>query len=531
MVREFDAEHIAEEIDKIPDEVLSRITFAMPWQTGEGEVTRRDPDGFTDVSLLAGEEDFPSTRKILQAECWSKFQRNPQVNTSVRGLTGRLVGFGFRCTSPIQKIADAIYEVENDIRNRLYIYWPKYIARHYIEGELFLLLTVHPDGFFEVDFIPPSSISQGGTDDTGILFHPKKHNFPLFYNVDTTGSLLNTYEQIPSITVAYYPEPLIAVAKGVNSFNRKYQEGSRSRKRAYQNLGGYTRFIVAWDKGFMTKRAVSYLRTTLIWLNHYENLKKYEIDHKKSSGAYVWTFAFEDITKFRQWLKLTDEERRKTGITQKIIPGQRLILPPGMSCTAVSPKLSQITDEDKDILQMATSGLNEPLDITTGTPSGSYASASATRGPMSDRVADEVAYFERFLRYDFWKSIFFLKNKVGSLPDTFKVKRAVDFDENLKPIMKNVKVKPEDLIEFDFPVSETVNYEGRVKAFMGTKHGPLAETLGVSKASIARKLGIGTYKTNRLEKATEDVTLPELVYEVDQEQVQEIEENNPTEKN
>ena len=65
-----------------------------------------------------------------------------------------------------------------------------------------------------------------------------------------------------------------------------------------KKLGGYNRFIVAWDRGFLTRRALSYLRTVVEWLNHYETLKKYEIDHKKSCGAYAWTFVFEDVKAF-----------------------------------------------------------------------------------------------------------------------------------------------------------------------------------------------------------------------------------------
>ena len=79
-------------------------------------------------------------------------------------------------------------------------------------------------------------------------------------------------------------------------FDITAQQQSKSRKHAYRPLGSYFRFIVATDKGFITHRATSYLRTILRWLNHYEDLKNYEIDHKKSSGAYTWVLEASEKT-------------------------------------------------------------------------------------------------------------------------------------------------------------------------------------------------------------------------------------------
>ena len=165
----------------------------------------------------------------------------------------------------------------------------------------------------------------------------------------------------------------------------------------------------------MTKRNVSYLRTTLVWLNHYENLKKYEIDHKKASGAYVWTFQIEDPAMFKLWLSLSDEQKRKTGILAKKTPGGTLILPPGVKLDVVNPNLAPIREQDTDILEMIGSGLNEEEGTMMGRSRSTFASANASKGPFSDRISDEIAWFQRFLKYDFWGSIFLLKSKISTL--------------------------------------------------------------------------------------------------------------------
>jgi len=520
------------ELEKVPDEVLQRISFSMPWQyssqTTEGR--HKDEDGFP-VTVGGPKDDTTLSREPLQQECFVKFHRNPHVNTSIRGLVGRLTGLGFETSSEIWDIQLAIEEIEQDQRNRLYNYWPKFIGRHHIEGELFLSLTPHTDGFVEVDFIDPSVVSLGGDDDTGIIYHSMKTHMPLFYNISVNGT---QKWQIPSIFVARYPD-LVQDAKKSKWWKPEFQGIARSRKHIYRKFGGYSKFIISWDRGFMSRRAISYLRTILEWLNHYENLKKYEIDHKKSSGAYVWVFKFEDMKAFRQWLSLSDAEKRNTAVGAKLTPGGRLILPPGMTVEAVNPNLTQIKDQDTDIMQMIASGLNEPEDILVGTSKSPFASVKASRGPFSDRNSDEIAYFERFLRYDFWGNLFWLRAKMTDFPETFKLKMATAW-KNREPVFKNVPRRPEQLIDISFPISDVIDLESRTKAMLGVKHGPISEQLGIPNRQVANYLGIGGYGRARLQKATEEDRYPELDYEagVDagaaQERAQEVTRGEPGKK-
>jgi len=515
-------------IDNIPDEVLSRISFSMPWQYDTSEADYKDPDGAPLTINVNQKEDYKITRDVLQIECWNKFHKNPQVNTSVRGMTGRLTGLDFGVFCDIWEIQEVIEEIELDPRNRLYNYMPKYVGRTLVEGELFLILTLHPDGFVEIDFLDPARLTAKGDDDSGIIFHPDKPSMPLFYCIgDATGRIVS---QIPSIFVARYPD-LIKVAAEHKDFDIKYQTKHKSRKNIFKQFSRFNRFIVSWDRGYITRRAVSYLRTTLEWLNHYENLKKYEIDHKKSAGAYVWKFKIENPRDFKIWLAMSDEDKRKTGIMAKKTPGSSIILPPGMDLTVENPRLPPIRDEDTDILGMVASGLNEPEDIMTGKSGGTFASVKETRGPMSDRVSDEVAYFSRFLRHDFWGSIFFLKAAINKFPEFFKIQKAVgwkkgkeDGEEINEAVFKDIERRPELLIDFNFPTSEVIQLEERARGLLGVKHGPVSETLGIPMEDVAKKLGMGNYKTLRLKKAEEDDKYPELVYTVDAEALQEAQE-------
>lgn len=519
----MDKEQIEQYIMDMPDEVMSSLQFSVPWQYTDTEVTKkRDSDGFHEHSWR--EDDTVAQRDALQKECWWKFHRNPQINTSVRGLMGRMTGLGFETTSEIPEIQEVIEEIELDPRNRLYNYWPKFVGRANVEGELFLCLSLHDDGFVEVDFIDPAAV-QGGDDNSGLIMHPSKPNMPLFYNICRDGAPVS---QIPSIFVARYPELRSVAAKNKN-FDLKLQTKHRTRKKKYRKIGGYTRFIVSWDKGLITRRAVSYLRTTIEWINYYENLKKYEIDHKKSAGSYLWVFRFTEPRAFKLWMSLSDEDRRKTGIAAKKVPGGSLVLPPGVEVECKNPQLTSIKEQDTDIKEMVASGLNEPDDVMTGSSRGTYASVKASRGPMSDRTSDEIAYFDRFLKYDFWNSVFFLRSSVADFPTEFMVREAVSFNNKQEPVFKTVKKRPEQLVDVSYPTSEVVDFEARAKGLLGVKHGPIAESLGIPNADIARRMGFGGYGRQRLRKATEDEKYPELIYEqgVDAESLQETVEGEP----
>jgi hypothetical protein len=504
----------------MPDEVLRTMKFAMPWQySSSTEEDLTDADGFPVVGNANRGEEIDILR--LQEACFDKFGKNPFVNTAIRGSVGRIAGFGFETTSEVQEIQEAIEEIDLDPRNRLYYWWPKYLIRYNVEGELFLGLTVHPDGFVEVDFYDPATITGGGDGGCGIYYHPTKPQMPLFYHISPSGSD-STKKIIPSIFVGRYPQ-LAGEVTNQPGFNTKLLSGSKSNRRQYSPLGGFKRFIICMEKGYVTRRAVSYLRTTLRWLNHYENLKNYEIDHKKSSGAYLWVFSFEDVRAFKTWLTLSEDEKRKTGIGTKLTPGSRLVLPPGMTCEVRNPNLSAIKDQDTDILHMVSGGLNEPEDILTGASKGTFSSVKASRGPMSDRTSDEIAYFKRWFVNDFWGSVFFLKAAVGKMKPTFKSKEAVGFDDEQEPIFKNIPRKPERLIDVQFPTSESIDYEGRARAVMGVKHGPLGESIGISSSTMASMMGFNGYGRHRLRKATEDEKYPPLMYAagVDAETLQE----------
>lgn len=517
----MDKNEINSFIEQLPDDVLSQIAMSSPWQydsVGNGYV---DPDG-AGVSGYGhlNKDDDSLTRSYLQEICWRKAQRNPHINTTIKRFAGRLAGAGFETTSNVLEISKAIKEIEFDPRNRLYLFYHKWVTRAVIEGELFLCLTVHNDGFVEVDFIDPACI-QGTFNDTGILFHPSKTTMPLIYNISYPLDPNRKDEQIPSVFMARYPDELLSIAKQIHGYDSTLLKGSRSNDSCFKVLGGFKRFIVSWDKGWLTQRNIGHIRAILEWVELYENLKKWEADYKKACSAYAWVFEVEDKAAYRMWLQMSDEDKKKSGIMAKKTPGSTLLVPPGIKAKILNPTLPSISDEDRDILMMINSGLDAPEDETTGESRGTFASVKASRPPMVEKIADEVSYWHSFLEHDFWGSIFFLKSQVSSFKNEYKIKEVVDFDEKQKPVEALVTKQANEFLQINSPVSEIGDMEGKVKALFGVKHASLKDVAGLPLDAMMKRIGFGNYFKLRLEAETEKLKYPELVSGYEQEGMQE----------
>lgn len=508
-----------------PDEILQNFQFSVPWQYDY------DDDGFAQPasvlsSISGNKSDVPAaTRKVLQQQCWQKALENPIVNTAVRGSMGRATGDGFFVFSSIRDISQVISDTELDPRNQLWLNYPKFFVRSKIEGELFLMFTCHEDGFIEIDFIDPAVVC-GGNDDSGIISHPNKASLPLVYMLDDNNG---EKQQIPGIFLARYPDLINVAAKNEHYDSYLLLKHKKTSSSMFDKMNGYYRFVVSWDQGWFTKRNTGHVRTVLKWTELYENLKYWEAEYKKAMSAYVWVYQIEDAKAFKLWLTLSEENKRKTGILAKKTPGSTMVVPPGFKLTCVNPQLPKLSDEDRDILGLQSAGLGEPQDVSTSEARGTFASVTASRGPFADRTSDENCYWERFLKYSFWGSVFFLKSAISEFPETFKKKECVGWkeDEEKTPIFDLVPRKPEECLGVSFPTSEIVNDESKVKALLGVKHGSTNAVLGIPNEAISEAIGFKNYHNMRLRKATEDEMYPLLLNPLDQESDQETREAEP----
>jgi hypothetical protein len=518
-------QELRELINKMSDEELmsSGLLFSVG---GGARGFVVDDEGFP-VAARYSEETMSGFQE-LQTECWHKFNTNPQVFTAVDDTAGYLAGAGFGFYSEYEDVQLYMDGIITDSRNRLYSFFEKWVLRSEIEGELFIACTVHRDGFCEFDFIPPSSLVFG-SNHKGIIFHPRKSTMPIGYvlKFDNDAGEEETY-LVPSIYMTEFPD---LMKKAIDNHKilkeNTYKLYGKTGDKKFSKFHGHQTFIMSWDKSLFTDRNTSHLRTVIEWANHYEELKRYEIDHKRSSGSYLWIATFDDIQSFRRWMSLSEEEVEKTGFFKPKTPGGTLILPPGMTVDCKNPNLTKISDSDTDIMQMVISGLNRSEDMVTGTNKGTYAAIKASRGPEADRKDMKTERWRRFLVYDFWRHIFRIK---ATLDPKFKlhrnVKKVVGFDKNKEPKTVNRSVPLWESLEVTFPFSESVDFESATKGLLGVKHGSLIDTLGIPPSVVAQKLGFKNYTRMRLQHAEEMAKWPELALSVDADSSEQDQENS-----
>ena len=161
-----------------------------------------------------------------------------------------------------------------------------------------------------------------------------------------------------------------------------------------------------------------------------------------------------------------------------------------------------------------------PSDVVTGSSKGTYASVKESRGPWGDRIVSAQQDFRNFLTYDFGKAVLFIHREVYGLKKVYMKKKAVGFDRNKKPIMKNRPQRINELVTVTLPVFSSSGYGELVKALCGVKHNGLNQGLGIANEPIAKKLGYANYEQLRLQTETENYHYPKLEQVTDQEQAQ-----------
>jgi len=140
---------------------------------------------------------------------------------------------------------------------------------------------------------------------------------------------------------------------------------------------------------------------------------------------------------------------------------------------------------------------------------------------MVEKTSDEVEYWHKFLRYDLWGNIFFLKEKISSFKNSYFVNEVVGFDDKKKPIKKRIKKSAADLLLITSPISEIGDIESKVKALFGVKHASLKDVAGLPIEELVKRLGFNNYRKLRLDAETEKLNYPELLSVMDAESFQE----------
>lgn len=461
-----------------------------------------DSNPLADVKITASEEKGKSPIwRNLQSKCWEQYRSFGPISALINSKADYVTGKSFDIYSDHLKIDPFLRDLIYSYRNRLYQNITGWVIRMIGEGELFLLLAFNDDGKATVRVLEPSRIGKGSYD--GLIADPD----------DITNSLLYEYynsksasELIPDIRIAFNPT-LLKVAQGSSRFDAKKIQNSKGNNK-FRSIGGFRRFIVHWKNltGIPEyKRDVSALSTTLESINLFWSLLKVQIDTKKSQCKYVNVISFEDTPQGRiaygLWCKLTDDEKKASGITAGYTPGSTLVLMPGMKMDIKSPQLSRLSGENQDILNIAGAGARSPQDLFQGNiGDATYSSLRISRSPLQMEIETLQHKLKNFIKYEFLRSVFYVASKVGDFPAYF-YKDIITNVKDGEGEIETVKVEPCELVNVTFPhIVFDEKFEGKVNAYLGSKHAGLS-SIGISDSKIAEEMGIddlGRQKRNQI---------------------------------
>lgn len=487
-----------------------------------------DPDGYPIgdgsglIEMLTGtvEELDKLGLDALRDESWRQYKTSPFIQPSVHDARDSLCGHNFEVTSPnsaIKKVIDGFwYHPLNEINKRI----KQFVLTKKVTGELFLILTINKQaGLVEVDMVPPERITGIGDNNCGILFHSRKTRLPLVYNIRFDNG---DEEHVPSTKVAYSPD-LIKDLYNEESESKGFDKAKLKASKG-DGIGGFKRFMVEWEGPCLAQRSTSYLRSVLVWNNFFTILKLAEIDHKRAMSAFCYAIKPETLEAWEAWVELPYEKKLETGLLTEKKSGSTIELPFGYDMKILCPQLPSLTGNDNDLIELLSGGLNTARDSMTGSSVETYAGVKLSRGNISDRVKADQEEFERFCKFDLLQPILFIYVNLFGLPNSFTNRECIGYEHasdegKPKPIFDDVQRKVHiggdirKLITISMPIMTLEPVESQTKAWLGTKPAGADESLGISKKTIAEKLGISDYHAERMARDTEEACYPPLVSE------------------
>lgn len=502
------------------DSDTTKYLATTPWQ---------DPDRFVQLSSTITElvDLFPSQSdnaakpsdlnwRDLQKQSWVKYRTFGPLNASVGSKADYVAEAGFSVYSDVYEINLFLNDLFNSYRNQLYFRAVGWIIRMQAEGELFLLIALDESGTTTIRTLEPEYI--GSSDDKGLITDPDDVTQTLFYKYRGTG----TEELIPDARFILEPEYMNERLKTIkDKVDKDKIDKLTSGGSNFKKIGGYRRFILHWKNftGILEYlRDTASLSTVLEWINLYVKVLKWSVDHKRAISAYTWCINFSDTptgkVAWHIWNKMTDTEKKATGLTQPFSPGSKVFNMPGIDVNVYSPQIPSLSGSNQDLLNMAGAGSRTPTDLWQGDSAGMpYASVKATRPPLIAEIENLQSKFEKFLRYNLLRICFKAKLALGGkiitstgkkikLPETYKVKwpgeivkgkaTFVEYDDELCNAAK-----------FTFPTVKLDDKpEENANACFGSKHLGLQEI--VSDETIAKKFfGIDDISREKRKKLIE----------------------------
>lgn len=502
------------------------IFAAAPWQSPanySSNATSIDQSvSIFESSEVDGKPSDMNWRE-LQEEGYKKYKTFPPLNAAVESKSNYIAGPGFYVYSPVLEISEFLRDLVYSYRNKLYSRVVGWMVRMLSEVEIFVLITLDENGTATIRNLEPGQIGSG--DEKGLILDPDDATQTLFYKYSSSKG----EEYIPDARWILEPEYMKERLKELKGFDNSKISKSTNKGAKFTKVGGYRRFVMHWKNltGIPEyQRDTASIATILEWVNYTIQALKWELDYKKALAAHTHDFTFGSDTQGRIswsiWQKMTDAQKKATGLTEPYAPGSKTFIPPGMTHKISAPQLPNMSGNNQDLMLMAGAGMKTPQDMWQGQSSGqTQASIKSTRPPLMFETESLQHAFGNWFTYEFLRVCMHAKIMLGgkvitatgkdyTLNESYKDRTAYE-DANGKPEIVDIDVEPIWKIELGFPVVELdIDPDKTVNSSLGSKHAGWAG-MGVSRKTLARKGGIPLFNKEIAESLVEKEKYGDIV--------------------
>jgi len=359
--------------------------------------------------------DFTTdTHRELSRMAWSAVMTNPIAAREIFYKTVFVAGKGLRSTSQIPEIQKVLDEFWTSTRNKIPYYFPMYINRYNIDGEVFFALFVDKQsGKVTLRDIEPQEITE-------ILYDPDDIAVPVYFRrqfVKTLGAKgTNTTTEMKDI---WY--------KSVDCIQHPQLEKEVKLPDNAEIAGADEKnidvFIFHFKNSLLTnrRRGLSTLTNHLPWLREYKDILRMRTGINKARSTFFLDVTMKNATK----LQIQEEASKHKSPPR---PNTTVVHGDDVVYAFMSPNIqgSDVQSDLSEIKNMSAIGSMLPPDLLGESGKSNYQNSGRSKFPFVRSMEFQQELWEYALKFGIMWVVIWSAVEYGELPKSFKVAKKLN---------------------------------------------------------------------------------------------------------
>jgi hypothetical protein len=359
--------------------------------------------------------DFTTdTHRELSRMAWSAVMTNPIAAREIFYKTVFVAGKGLRATSQIPEIQKILDEFWTSTRNKIPYYFPMYINRYNIDGEVFFALFVEKQsGKVTLRDIEPQEITE-------ILYDPDDVAVPVYFRRQYTKTAGAKGASVATETKDIWYRSVDCIQHPQLEKEVKLPDNA---EKAGDDEKDVDIFVFHFKNSLLTnrRRGLSTLTNHLPWLREYKDILRMRTGINKARSTFFLDVTMKNATK----LQIQEEARKHKSPPRPntcVVHGDDVIyafMTPNIVGTDVASDLTEIKN-------MSATGSMLPPDLLGEAGKSNYQNSGRSKFPFVRSMEFQQELWEYALKYGLLWVVVWAAVEYGELPETFKVAKKLN---------------------------------------------------------------------------------------------------------